>query len=286
MIDLHVHTKISDNSLSIDEVIRQAKEKGITHLAITDHDTTKGLNDALCLGADLGVTIVPGIEISAYDYERNKRAHILGLYIEPGHSSLDRLCTPLIESRKQASYDMFLKILAAGYEITWEDVLKYAGGTGVYKQHLMHALLDKGYCEAIYDDLYKKLFHRGSSTHPQGEAFVPLEYVDVREAIQAVREAGGIPILAHPGQLDNFDAIDEWAEEGLGGIEVFHPSHNDTDRRQSLHYAQKHNLVITGGSDFHGFYSEKPVELGCPELGPECIKELSLSLKSAFASIV
>ncbi|AFM40729.1 putative metal-dependent phosphoesterase, PHP family [Desulfosporosinus acidiphilus SJ4] len=276
MIDLHVHTNISDNSLSISEVIRQAKDKGISHLAITDHDTTKGLQDALHLGAKMGVTIVPGIEISAYDYRRNKRAHILGFYIKPGHPSLASLCNPLMESRKQASYDMFQKILAAGFDISWEDVLKYEGGTGVYKQHLMHALLDKGYCKTIYGDLYKKLFHRGSDTHPRGLAFIQLKYVDALDAIRAVREAGGIPVLAHPGQLSNFDAIDEWAEYGLGGIEVFHPSHNEENRLKSLQYAQKHHLAITGGSDYHGFYGEEPVELGCSELGQECIDELLL----------
>lgn len=274
MIDLHVHTNVSDNSLKTTEVIRQAKEKGISHLAITDHDTTQGLPEALKLGVVMGVNIVPGIEISAYDYKRQKRAHILGLYIEPGHPSLDRLCAPLVESRKQASYEMFQKIRAAGYAISWEDVQKYTGETGVYKQHLMHALLDKGYCDSIYGDLYRKLFHRGSSTHPKGAAFIGLEYIDAQAAIQAVREAGGVAVLAHPGQLDNFDAVGEWVECGLGGIEVFHPSHGEDDRRKSQLLAQKHHLVMTGGSDFHGFYGEKPVELGCPELGPKCIAEL------------
>lgn len=274
MIDLHVHTKVSDNSLSASEVIRLAKGKGITHLAITDHDTTKGLHEAIILGQEIGLGIVPGIEISAYDYQRNKRAHILGLFIEPGHPSLDLLCTPLLQSRNQASSEMVKKIIDAGYDISWEDVQKYEGGTGVYKQHIMHALQDKGYCKSIYCDLYKALFRRGSSSESQGIAYIQLEYIDAQAAIQAVREAGGIAVLAHPGQLNNFDAIDEWVEIGLEGIEVFHPSHNEDDRQTSLQYARKHNLIITGGSDFHGFYGEKLVELGCLELDEECIDEL------------
>ena len=274
MIDLHVHTNISDNSLSISEVIRLALDKGITHLAITDHDTTKGLQEAINLGIEIGVGIIPGIELSAYDYQRNKRAHILGLNIEPGHHSLDLLCTSLVQNRNQASFEMVSKIIAAGYDISWEDVRKYEGGTGVYKQHIMHALLDKGYCKSIYGDLYKELFHRGSSSEPQGIAFIQLEYIDARTAIRAVREAGGIAVLAHPGQLSNFDAIDEWIEFGLGGIEVFHPSHNEDNQQTALQYARKHNLIITGGSDFHGFYGENPVELGCLELNEECIDEL------------
>ncbi|ODA42407.1 PHP domain-containing protein [Desulfosporosinus sp. BG] len=274
MIDLHVHTNISDNFLSASEVIRLAKGKGITHLAITDHDTTKGLTEAITLGQEIGVKIVPGIEISAYDYQRNKRAHILGLFIEPGHPSLDLLCTSLVQNRNQASYEMVNKVIAAGYDISWEDVRKYEGGTGVYKQHIMHALLDKGYCESIYCNLYKKLFRRGGSSEAQGIAYIQLDYIDAQEAIGAVREAGGIAVLAHPGQLGNFEAIDEWVELGLEGIEVFHPSHTEEDRQMSKYYAQKHNLIMTGGSDFHGFYAEKPVELGCLDLAQDCINEL------------
>lgn len=274
MIDLHVHTNISDGSLNAIEVIRLAKSRGITHLAITDHDTTQGLQEAMILGQELGIVIVPGIEISAYDSLRQKRAHILGLFIEPGHPALDLLCTPLVQSRNQASSEMVRKIIAAGYEISWEDVQKHEGGSGVYKQHIMHALMDKGYCESIYCDLYKKLFQRGSMTEPQGIAYIQLDYIDAHAAIAAIKEAGGIAVLAHPGQLSNFDAIDEWVELGLEGIEVFHPSHSEEDRQNALSFATKHKMIVTGGSDFHGFYGDKPAELGCVELDEKCINEL------------
>lgn len=274
MIDLHVHTKVSDSSFTASEVIRLAKSRGITHLAITDHDTTKGLQEAIIVGQELGVVIVPGIEISAYDFVRQKRAHILGLFIEPGHPALDLLCTPLVQRRNQASSEMVRKIIAAGYEISWEDVQKHEGGSGVYKQHIMHALLDKGYCERIYGNLNKKLFGRGSASEPQGIAYMKLDYVDARAAIVAIKEAGGIAVLAHPGQLSNFDAIDEWVELGLEGIEVFHPSHSEEDRQNALSFAKKHKLIVTGGSDFHGFYGDKPVELGCLELDEHCILKL------------
>lgn len=280
MIDLHMHTSISDNSLSIADVMMLAKVRGLTHIAITDHDTTLGLEEAIRLGKENNIGVVPGIEISAYDYRRNRRAHILGLFVEPGHPALEKLCTPLVQNRKNASYQMVKILTAAGYEISWDDVLRYEGGTGVFKQHIMHALMDKGYCEGIYGDLYQKLFRRGSTPETSGIAYIPLSYVDAVKAIQAVREAGGIPVLAHPGQLDNFDAIDEWAEAGLEGIEVFHPSHSEEDRQKSLAYAWKHDLFITGGSDFHGFYGEKRVEPGCRELSQETIYRMSARKKS------
>lgn len=106
IIDLHCHTKISDNPFTIEDVIMQAKQKGVTHLAITDHDTTAGLERALEVGKTLGIEIIPGIEISAYDYIRGTRAHILGFYVTPGHEAIERLCQPLMEKRHAASFEM------------------------------------------------------------------------------------------------------------------------------------------------------------------------------------
>lgn len=276
MIDLHVHTKTSDGSLTAREVISLAKKNGITHMAITDHDTTQGLKDALDLGNEIGVKIIPGIEISAYDFARKKKVHILGFNIEPEHPALTTLCAPLVLNRNQALFDTVQSLISVGYDLSWEKVQKYAeGGTGVYKQHIMHALLDRGYCESIYCDLYKTLF-----TH------ISLEYVDVAAAIQAVREAGGLAVLAHPGLTHSFEGIEEWVELGLAGIEVFHPAHNLNDIERSLQYARTNHLIITGGSDYHGFYGEIYVEPGCPDLGHECIRELAAGKSKILESKV
>lgn len=263
VIDLHCHTNNSDCSFSSEEVIMMAKQCGVEFLAITDHDTTIGLVPAIELGKEIGVNIIPGIEISAFDYERNRRAHILGLYVTPGHSALDQLCQPLIEKRHLASKIMVERIIAAGYDITWELVKDYAeAGTGVYKQHIMHALIDKGYTDQIYSPLYKELFSRGNETTKPGLAFVPIEYASARDAIRAIREAGGVPVLAHPGQFDNFDAVKEWVEIGLEGIEVSHPLHTIEDEQKAKELAETYQLIQTGGSDFHGFYSDTHSTIG------------------------
>lgn len=263
VIDLHCHTNISDCSLSIEEVIMMAKQRGVEFLAITDHDTTIGLLQAIEIGKEIGVNIIPGIEISAFDYERNRRAHILGLYVTPGHSALHQLCQPLVEKRHLASKVMVERIIAAGYDITWELVQSYAeAGTGVYKQHIMHALIDKGYTDRIYSLLYKELFSKGNKTTKPGLAFVPIEYVSARDAIIAIREAGGVPVLAHPGQFDNFDAVEEWVEIGLEGIEVSHPLHKMKDEQKAKELAETYQLIQTGGSDFHGFYSDTQSTIG------------------------
>lgn len=263
MIDLHCHTKISDCSYPTEEVISMAQEKGVKHLAITNHDTTFGLNEAVEIGKSHSVAIIPGIEVSAFDYTRGNRAHILGLYVTPGHQAITQLCQPLIEQRHRASQIMVNTLIKAGYEISWEEVEELAaGGTGVYKQHIMHTLLKKGYTNSIYGTLYKKLFSKGSADEEKGVAYVPIEYVPAENAIQAIRDAGGIPILAHPGQFNNFDAVEEWAKLGLEGIEVNHPLHNEQDREKAYYLAERLNLIQTGGSDFHGFYSDTQSEIG------------------------
>ncbi|MFC0271056.1 PHP domain-containing protein [Metabacillus herbersteinensis] len=274
-IDLHCHTKISDNSYTIQDVLLLAKKNRVSHLAITDHDTTLGLESAIKLGNELGITVIPGIEISAYDFKHDTRAHILGLYIKPGHEAIEVLCQPLVEKRNEASYQMVKKLIAAGYDITWKKVQSFAeGGTGVYKQHIMHALLEKGYTDRIYGELYKKIFFRGNETQKPGIGFVPIKYINAIDAIRAIRVAGGIPVLAHPGQFNNFEAAKEWAEIGLEGIEVKHPLHSEQDEAQAREIAETYNLVQTGGSDFHGFYGDSQTTIGSVSMEMEHLKIL------------
>ncbi|OZI11442.1 phosphatase [Bacillaceae bacterium SAS-127] len=276
LIDLHCHSKISDNSMPLADLIGHAKQRGVTHLAITDHDTTKGLIKAEQLGKEIGVEIIPGIEISAFDFKRNRRAHILGYFVSPNHSAIKYLCDPLIQARHEASYQMTQKIIDAGYDITWEEVENYAvGGTGVYKQHIMHALMAKGYTDTIYGELYNQLFSRGGDGQPVGIAFVPLQYVDVVEAIFAIRAAGGVPVLAHPKQFNSFEAIGEWVSVGLEGIEVLHPLHGPEDEKLAMEFAEKYRLVETAGSDFHGLYGDSTqFPLGCKDTGVDRLNKL------------
>lgn len=274
-VDLHCHTNISDNSKTIEEVITLAKANGVTHLAITDHDTTDGVKEAQSIGKQIGVNIIPGIEISAYDYRANTRAHILGFHVQPNHFALEDLCNPIVEQRHEACKLMVTKVIKAGYEITWEQVEEYAeGGTGVYKQHIMHALIDAGYTDKITGDLYRQLFNRGENNHPKGTAYVPVKYVDVIDAIAAIRQAGGVPVIAHPVQFNNFDSIPEWVDCGLQGIEKFHNDHNESIQERCQQIADQHHLVITGGSDYHGFYGKPDNTIGINSPGVQSVLEL------------
>jgi predicted metal-dependent phosphoesterase TrpH len=253
-VDLHCHTWKSDNDKSIEDVLRTAHGNGVTHLAITDHDTTAGLAEAARLGEEIGIEIVPGIEISAYDFKRKRRAHILGLYVTPGHASLEDLCRPTVQLRDELSRKMVDRLIEEGYPLSWPQLQAYAKeGTGVYKQHIMHALIDAGYSDSIYGPLHNKLFSRAENGEP-GIAYFPMTYVDAFDAIGAIVQAGGIPILAHPGQLGNFEAVEEWVEAGLRGIEAYHLSHSEEHVARALEMADRLGLVVSGGSDYHGFY--------------------------------
>ncbi|WP_338113195.1 PHP domain-containing protein [Paenibacillus artemisiicola] len=273
-VDLHCHTNASDNTFGAADVVRQAAEAGVAALAITDHDTTAAVEEASRLGRSLGVEIVPGIEISAYDYERKRRAHILGLFIDPAHPALAALCDPIVERRTRLSYEMTERLAAAGYDIAWDDVLRYAGpGGAAFKQHIMHALVDRGYANHLFGELYRRLFSRGENGEP-GIAHLPMRYVDARDAIRAVLDAGGIPVLAHPGQLRNFEAIPEWVDCGLQGLEVLHPSHSEEDLSRAAQAAAEYGLLVTGGSDFHGGYGDARWPLGSMDAGAESLATL------------
>lgn len=280
-VELHCHTNISDCPLSIEEVLSLAFAQEVTHLAVTNHDTTKGLEEAIKIGKQLNIEVIPGIEVSGFDFERNRRVHILGYFIEPGHQAIEAVCQPLIEQRHQASKEMVERLIAAGYQITWERCLEIAdGGTGVYKQHIMQALIERDYTDSIYGSLYKKIFNRGHNGEQPGIALIPMKYIDAKRAVKIILEAGGVPVLAHPGQYGNFEMVPELVEAGLQGIEVWHPLHNKIHEEQAKRLAAEFNLVMTGGSDFHGAYGEKLVLLGSKSPGIEAVRELKSRQKS------
>jgi len=277
MIDLHCHTKISDNSMTIEEVIELARQDGVEVLSINDHDTTLGLEQAQRVGQELGVQIIPGIEISGYDFERSRRVHILGFHVKPGHAAISALCDPLIARRQAASHQMVEQLIEAGYGISWEQVQRYAeGGTGVYKQHIMHALIDQGYTTTIYGELYRTLFARGGNGTAPGAAYIPLTYLDARDAVYAIREAGGVPVLAHPHQYDSWDMLPALIDSGLAGIEVRHPTHGEAEEKKAMEIAERYGLIPTGGSDFHGFYGETELyTLGSKSPGMASVERLA-----------
>jgi predicted metal-dependent phosphoesterase TrpH len=251
-VDLHVHTNISDSDYSIEETVRIAKENDVKYMGIVNHDTVKGLEEAIEIGKKEGIFIIPGIEISAYDYKRNRKVHILGYNFILEAKNIKALCNPIIEQRNNNSIRQINILRENNYNISLEEVQEKAKySTCIYKQHIMEVLMDNGYCTEIYSDLYNKLFKNG------GICSGDIEYVDAFKAIEAIKSDGGKSILAHPGQLDSFEIMDELWNNGLDGIELYHEDHNAKDLIKILEYSVNHSVILTGGSDFHGTYGEK-----------------------------
>lgn len=260
--DLHCHTKLSDGTLGIDDLIILAKNSGVTTLAITDHDCLAGIVRAELIGNRHGINVIPAVEFTATDSKRNAHAHIL-CYLPDKPDRLEGLCKSNSLIRKRASQMMVLKT-AKKFPITPEFITKCCqGSTNIYKQHIMQALMECGYTTTIFGDLYKMLFTKESRINVLMEA----KYPEPTEIIKAIHEAGGVAVLAHPGFYDNFELLEELIPEGLDGVEVWHPENTPEQQEKLIAIAKKHGLVMTGGSDFHGAFNMYPVRLG--DYGPD-----------------
>lgn len=251
--DLHVHTSHSDGSETVEEILAEAAAAGLTHVAITDHDTTVGLRSAVRAGRAVGVRVVGGVEISAYDFERDRKVHILGLGLGEQSPSVRRLCAPLLARREECSRWQLSRLLEAGYAIDLGKVERLAAAsTCLYKQHVMAGMTDSPAWSPEWQLLYRRLFKDG------GVASRDFEYVDARDAVRAIVRDGGLAVLAHPGQTDSYGLVPALAEAGLSGIELSHPDHSEADHDRCFNLASRHGLFCTGGSDYHGVFGRSP----------------------------
>ncbi len=252
--DLHCHTKLSDSSMGIDDLIVLAQKRGITTIAITDRDCQAGTVRGKIIGERRGVTVIPGVEISATDPDTGKNVEIL-CYLSDSPDRLEGLCHRNTVTRKKASQLMTLKI-AKKYPITPELVLKCAtGATAVFEQHIMHSLLECGLTDKIYGDLYYELF---SPESPEN-VLVKANYPDPKEVIEAIHEAGGIAVLAHPDSLELFEKL---IPAGIDGVEVWNPEICEELEKKLSAAAKANGLLTVGGTEFRGMYSKKAISIG------------------------
>lgn len=268
-IDLHCHTKLSDGSLGIDDLIMVAKKSGMTAIAITDHDSLAGTRRGQMIGERLGLQVIPGVEFSAFDEKRGRKAHIL-CYLPEYPDRLEGLCKRISDSRKRVGQLMTLKA-AQRFPITPDFVVRCAAGsTNIFKQHIMHALVECGYTDSIFGDLFNELF----SPESENNILYKAKYPDPFEILEAIHEAEGIAVLAHPGQYDSFELLDELIEAGLDGVEVWHPKNSSEQVEYLKNKAKEHKLLMTGGSDFHGMYNSEPRKIGDYTTPPENFEQL------------
>lgn len=260
--DLHVHTTVSDGSLTFEEALAEARREGVDCVAFTNHDTTRGLDEACDLGERYGVRVIGGIEISAYDFVRDRKVHVLGYGLREYSPAVEALCSPTVERRDANSRWQLDQLLAAGYQVNVALAMGLARqSTALYKQHIMAALTDAPYGSPEYAHLYQGLF-KGT-----GLCSRDIDYVDARDAVRAIAEDGGIPVVAHPGQLRSYELVPDLVLCGLRGIELHHPDHAPADHALCERLANKFDLIVTGGSDYHGAFGA-PARIGfcCSEL--------------------
>ena len=280
--DLHCHTKLSDSSMGIDDLIVLAQKRGVDTIAITDRDCQAGTVRGKIIGERKGVQVIPGVEISAYDSKRKAYAEII-CYLADSPDRLEGLCHRNILARKRASQMMTLKV-ARKYPISPELVTKVAtGSTAVFEQHIMHALAECGLTSGIYGELYDELF----SPESEENVIVIANYPEPSEIVEAIHEAGGIAVLAHPGARKSFELLEELIPLGLDGVEVWHPDNTEEQRETLLKIAKKNDLLCVGGTEFKGFYSKRPLCIGdvsTPEANIKALLGYKTKLKKRKAA--
>ncbi|MEM1484090.1 PHP domain-containing protein [Oscillospiraceae bacterium PP1C4] len=254
--DLHCHSRISDGSMGIDDLILYAKRAGLDFVALTDHDTMMGVNRAEQLGRRYGINVIGGAEFSTMDFSRKRKVHLLG-YLPKNPDRLEGTFKRTLESRDKAVKESMHKVMKL-FPVTEEHILRYAAGSAsLYKAHIMLALMDLGYADSIYGPLFQRLL--GS----KGSCFVPHVYADVWETAALIKSAGGVCVLAHPSTYNSIEVMKELATAGaIDGIELYHPHVKQADIPVIEEIIKEYDLISTGGTDFHGRNTQHPNPLG------------------------
>lgn len=269
--DLHIHTTASDGSFTPGELVKRAKQRNLNAIAITDHDNVDGIAEALEAGRELGITVVPGVELSS-EYEAcngpSCDLHFLGFFINYRSSWLRGHLERLHHARYQRAYEMVRRLQLDGIHIPFEQVMRIAGDGSLGRPHIARALVEHGYVDTIQGAFRKYLGRRGPY-------YVEKFTYSPGEVIKVIRKVGGVAALAHPGvcKCDN-SIISEFAAAGLQALEVYHTDHDSTQVNRYRRLAKRLGLVATGGSDCHGPISLRGYLLGTVTVGDEVVEQL------------
>lgn len=279
-IDLHLHTTHSDGSLRPSDVLTLAKQANVRALAITDHDITTGIPEAMATGETLGIEVIPGVEISSFDGK--SELHILGYCVRWQDAAFNQRLATLRESRHRRNPLIIERLREAGLDVNYEEVRALAGTESVGRPHIAQLLMQKKYVSSA-----KEAFDRYLA---EGRpAYVARELPTPAEAISWIREAKGVAVLAHPTWVKESGeglrtCVTTLKEAGLGGIEVHYSTHSKSQTAGYLDLAHRLDLLITGGSDFHGL-TKPDIEVGSGRGDLQVNPRLLAPLKEAAARI-
>ncbi len=254
--DLHMHTTYSDGRLTPEELVAAAKDAGLRYMAITDHDTVGGIGHLYETGMYpcKSIRIIPGIEFSAHHPLRE--IHILGYNIDIFYGPLVDKLNDITEARWTRFSEMVAKLQQLGYDVSETEVPALAGASkSISRSHIGRVLVKKGYFPSIRE-AFDALLAKGQP------AYVPHYRLEVREIVDLVKAAGGTPVLAHPKLVGDDALVERICQSGIEGLECFYPRHNEEDTQRYLAMADRYGLLVSGGSDYHGFPTRYPTELG------------------------
>lgn len=256
-LDLHLHTTHSDGSCTPTEVIGLAHQAGVTALAITDHDITSGIPEAIAAGEQYGIEIIPGVEISSL--MGSSELHILGYFLDWQDDDLNQRFKSLRDSRHHRNPQIIDRLQSLGIQITYDEVRALAGSDSVGRPHIARALMNKGVVTSA-KEAFDRFLGDGKA------AYVPRELPSPAEAIRWIKEARGLAVLAHPTWVKVTDQplaelVRRLKADGLDGVEVYYSTHAARQTREYLSLAQQLGLLVTGGSDFHGL-TKPDIEVG------------------------
>lgn len=270
LIDLHTHSTASDGVRSPRELVALAKDSGIAVLAVTDHDTLEGLPMAMAEAERAGVQIITGVEITAHvgDLE----VHILGHFIDPGDHRLAEFLVSSRTDRIARIRQIVQQLWAQGLALDAHEILSLAPGHAVGRPHVAQAMVKRGYVMSL-----KEAFDRYLT--PGKPGYVERSRIPAVQVIRAIKEAGGIPSLAHPGQYGCDEIVPLLVRQGLMGLEVYHPEHDAGALFRYERMCMEYGLLAVGGSDYHGTEGLRSMGLGRPAL-PEARFEQLLAART------
>ncbi len=264
LIDLHMHTNHSDGYYSPLELINKVREKNLNIISITDHDSTNALEEAITIGKDFGVEVIPGVEVST-DIE-DKEIHLLGYFVDIHNSELIKYLSFFREERYHRAKRIIRKLNNLGLEISLDDVLEIARNSAVGRPHVAFAMMKLGIVNDYYEAFQKYL-------RDNGPAYERKIHVSPQSALKLINDAGGLSFIAHPGHIKE-SILMTLINAGIDGIEVTHPSHNEYQIKFYRGIVNQYCLLESGGSDFHGGQKGDEDNLGNFTLSPSRLDEM------------